>query len=162
MLVQSVVWIWDEMRAARLILCLFVVAVVGVSTQSVENEASLTASVKSLLDHGISLPEDTNLPVLLAEPIVHKPFAYHHDFMKDPDDSSYFSYDHQHERGPHNWQRYFKDCGGRNQSPINIRTRTCVPSWFQRPLTYPNSEMQPSKVTVENNGYSSGYPQRVL
>lgn len=112
--------------------------------------------MRSLIEFDTDLPKDANLDHLLKEPSKHTPFSYHQEFMKDANEDYPFSYDPNHHLGPSNWKHHFEGCGGDLQSPIHIRTQKCEAYSFKKPLMYPRSDKQPTKVTLENNGYSGG------
>lgn len=74
----------------------------------------------------------------------------------------HFSYDEAHPRGPSRWAQEWPLCGARLQSPIDIPVDRCRPAPTpEYRLQYYNSEIQPSNVTIENNGYSSMRPSTV-
>lgn len=110
--------------------------------------------MRSITEFDTDLPEEANLARLLSKPSVHTPFSYHQEFMKDDHGENPFSYDPKHSHAPSRWQNHYPACGGNQQSPINIRTSQCVPHKFSKPLKYVNSDKTPTKVTLENNGYS--------
>lgn len=113
--------------------------------------------VRSIMDFDDKLSDDANLSQLLSQPPIHKPFSYYQEYLNDGDADTPFTYIPGHEYGPSNWKKYYPSCGGDQQSPINVRTLKCVSHTFPKPLMYPDSDKQPTKVTIENNGYSIGW-----
>lgn len=114
-------------------------------------------TVRSITEFDTDLPANLDLAHLLTEPSKHTPFSYHQEFMNDASADSPFSYHPKHPQGPSRWKDYYPECGGDLQSPINIRTQECVAHKFRNPLMYPMSDKSPTKVTIENNGYSGGF-----
>lgn len=66
----------------------------------------------------------------------------------------FYSYDRNHHEGPHKWSEQHQDCGHSQQSPVNIRTASCISHSFIKPLRYEHSNKDPIKVTIENYGHS--------
>lgn len=100
---------------------------------------------------------NSELRGLLSQPSIHKPFSYHQEFLTDTDEDYPFSYNHDHDIGPHRWGHHYPLCNGEYQSPINIRTKRCPKQSFRKPLNYVNNDKSPTLVTIENNGYSIGW-----
>lgn len=121
------------------------------------------------------LPDDINIDQIAELPVRYRPFTYNLKyfpvssppptfknrslitssiiFQNATADSS-FSYDYNSAKSPRIWDRTFPSCHGTRQSPINLRTDTCLRHSALKHLQTSQPDLDPEAVIMENNGHS--------
>lgn len=70
------------------------------------------------------------------------------------EDEKIFSYDESDEFGPSKWFRISSQCGGDFQSPIDLFSSNATKGPKSKKLKIDGMDLEPSSLSVENNGHS--------
>lgn len=72
----------------------------------------------------------------------------------DEEETPVFSYDENDEYGPSNWYKINRQCSGKFQSPIALRSRNTSVNGSSPPLTIGGIDANPISIKIKNNGHS--------
>lgn len=68
-----------------------------------------------------------------------------------------YSYSEDSERSPKYWSKYYKDCGGKFQSPIDISATIASKYQLKNPLRTTNIEAKPLEIMAVHSGKTCMY-----
>lgn len=109
--------------------------------------------------------EETDIPdnfdfATMSFKKVESPFSDQHLEVEDrletdEENDIRYTYDPTNQFGPQNWQRYFPQCGGNRQSPMDLSSCQNATKMSNLRLTEMNT--RPVEITLTNNGHSSEF-----